>query len=98
MCTYYGRFYFYLAELSRMSMFLVVLDEQHRVSWFSKLDLRAGYHQIRLAEGEEYKTAFQTHRGDFIVETDASDLGVGAASTGIRKQSIGPQNQRAVDI
>ena len=24
-----------------------------------------GYHQIRLAEGEEYKTAFQTHAGHF---------------------------------
>lgn len=27
------------------------------------IDLRAGYHQIRLARGEEHKTAFQTHRG-----------------------------------
>lgn len=33
--------------------------------WFSKLDLRVGYHYIRLALGEEHKTEFQTHSGHF---------------------------------
>lgn len=42
-----------------------LLEELAGASWFSKLDLCAGYLQIRLAEGEEFKTAFQTHSGQF---------------------------------
>jgi hypothetical protein len=34
------------------------MDELTGASWFSKLDLRAGYRKIRLAPGEEYKIAF----------------------------------------
>ena len=42
-----------------------LLDELAHAKWFSVLDLRAGFNQIRLALGEEYKTAFQTHWGQF---------------------------------
>lgn len=42
-----------------------LLDELSLARWFSCLDLRAGFNQIRLAPGEEHKTAFQTHWGHF---------------------------------
>ena len=42
-----------------------LLDELGQASWFSKLDLRSGFHQILLQPGEEFKTAFQTHFGQF---------------------------------
>jgi hypothetical protein len=41
------------------------LDELAHASWFTKLDLRVGFHQIRLKPEEEFKTAFQTHFGQF---------------------------------
>src|SRR5260221_4655547 len=42
-----------------------VLTRLHDVEWFTTLDLRWGFNNVRLKEGDEWKAVFSTNRGLF---------------------------------
>jgi hypothetical protein len=40
-----------------------ILDELAVTVYFIKLDMKSGYHQVRMHPKDEHKTAFKTHHG-----------------------------------
>lgn len=42
-----------------------ILNELTGTRYFSKLDMKSGYHQVRMKPQDEYKTAFKTHHGHY---------------------------------
>lgn len=42
-----------------------ILDEFAVTAYFTKLDMWSDYHQVRMKEEDEFKTAFKTHQGHY---------------------------------
>ena len=42
-----------------------LLDKLKGAQWFTKLDIRWGYHNIRIKDGDQWKAAFKTNKGLF---------------------------------
>ena len=66
LCVDYRWLHVYILK-NKYPMLIIeeLLNELFGPTVFSKLDHRSGYHQVCIQEGDEYKTIFWTHNGNF---------------------------------
>lgn len=66
LCVDFGRLNAYTIK-NRFPLPIIeeLFEELMGAKWFTTLDLRSGFHQIEVAQEDQYKTAFQTQFGHF---------------------------------
>ena len=59
-----------------LPLILELIDRIGDAKLFTKMDLRWGYNNVHIREGDEWKAAFTCHRGAFepLVDTTAARL------------------------
>ena len=48
-----------------LSLISELVTKLRKARWYTKLDVRWGYNNVRIKEGDEWKAAFRTSRGLF---------------------------------
>jgi len=48
-----------------MSIIEEILDEHAGAKVFTKLDMRLGYHKVKMLPADEHKTTFKIHQGHY---------------------------------